>query len=241
MAKNKFKKLLQVFPEDQQDYVTDHPKLNTLEAISEVESGGGKYLKHKPISEGLHKGSSAVGKYGLMPLTIKETEKSLADLSDQQIKKKIAMNPELEDKIASKYYDRLREKLGTNDPETIGYGWLQGISGAKKALNEGKDISDHWHVKKIREAYDSPLELKQQIPEDTESVLEDEPSIGDRISDLATDFFEKIDPSLHRLQRIQEKEDAELKRKEDKEIEELAEKQRKRAEAARKRILERKD
>lgn len=256
----------------QKDYVTDYPKLNTLDAIAQVETGGGKYMQHAPVQGAMHKGSSAIGKYGMMPTTIKETEKELAGLSDAEIRKKISQDPELESKVASKYYDRLRQQLGTNDPEAIGYGWLQGITGAKKDLNEGKDIGEHWHVKKIRNAYSNPLELnekkykelEERMPErmpasvmehddedededeeDQQEVAhiphEEEPSIGDRISDLATEYFEKIDPSMMRMNRMEEIEAQKKKAQEDKEYQDFLKARKERAEATRKKILERKD
>jgi hypothetical protein len=256
MAKSKFDKLMEMLPK-QKDYVTDYPKLDTLDAIAQVETGNGKYMDHKPVEGSMHKGSSAIGKYGIMPSTIKETEKSLSKFSDDQIRKKISKDPELEEKIASKYYDRLREQLGTNDPEAIGYGWLQGISGAKRDLKEGKDISEHWHVKKIRNAYNNPLDDEQEpkvierLPasefededesETPSQYKEEKPSIGDRISDLATEYFEKIDPSMMRMNRIEEKEAEKQKALEEKEFQEFLKARKERAEATRKKILERKD
>lgn len=147
----KLNKLLKMLQEDK-DYVTDYPKQETLEAIAEVESSGGKNLAHKKMMRGMHKGSSAIGKYGLMPSTIKETEKSLQDLSEEEIKRKMMRDEELEQRVASKYYDRLRKQLDSNDPGKIGYGWFQGITGAKKDIKKGKDIEKHFHVKKIRKA-----------------------------------------------------------------------------------------
>lgn len=147
----KLEKLLKMLQEDK-DYVTDYPKQETLDAIAQVETRGGQDLAHKKMMKGLHKGSSAIGKYGLMPLTIKETEQSLKDLSDEEIKRKLSQDEKLEEKIASKYYDRLRKQLDSNDPGKIGYGWFQGITGAKKDIKKGKDIEKHFHVKKIRKA-----------------------------------------------------------------------------------------
>ena len=42
--------------------------------------------------------------------------------------------------------------LGKN-PEPLGYGWLNGIEGARNARKSGEDIHNHWHVRKIRDAY----------------------------------------------------------------------------------------
>ena len=246
MAKNKFKKLMEMI-ESQKDYVTDHPKFETLDAIADVETGGGKYMKHKPVHGGMHKGSSAIGKYGIMPSTIKETEKSLSKLSDEQLRKKISQDPELEERVASKYYDRLREQLGTNKPEAIGYGWLQGITGAKKAIKSGKDIDKHWHVKKIKNAFADPLDVPEKDLDRMPASIDDEMdnteemSLGDRISDLATTFFEKIDPTMMRERAMEEKEEMKLSKQKQDEFEELKKRQKERAELTRKKILNSKD
>lgn len=246
MAKNKFDKLIKMI-ESQKDYVTDHPKFETLDAIANVETGDGKYMNHKPVHGEMHKGSSAIGKYGIMPSTIKETEKSLDKLSDEQLRKKISQDPELEEKVASKYYDRLREQLGTNKPEAIGYGWLQGITGAKKALKSGKEINKHWHVKKIKNAFADPLDVPEKeinrAPASRDEELDDtdKMSLGDRISDLATTFFEKIDPTMIRERAIEKKENLKLMKQQEDEFEELKKKQKERAEATKNKILNNKD
>jgi hypothetical protein len=134
------------------EYVLDHSKIKTLKVIAKIESNDGKNTLHKKLNSGMHEGSSAIGKYGLMPLTIKDIDDRFKALSDEQIRFKLNRNPELEFDLASKYYDILREELKTTDPGKIGYGWLVGVTGAKKALKIGKNIENHFHVKKIRKA-----------------------------------------------------------------------------------------
>jgi hypothetical protein len=225
--------------QSQKDYVTDYPKIDTLKAISDVETRGGEDIAHKVMEGGMHSGSSAVGKYGLMPSTIKETEKSLSKLSDDELKSQFSKNPELEEKVASKYYDRLREQLGSNAPENIGYGWLQGITGAKKALKEGKDIDEHWHVQKIKKAHPNPLILdshKRQVeePEYEQPEYEEEPSISEMIQDKLTDAFNKIDPVMIRERRIEEKQKELEQQKENEYFQKLMEQKRLKAEIAKK-------
>jgi hypothetical protein len=132
-----------------------------LHAIADVESSNGKNTHHKPMG-GMHDGETAFGKYGLTPITIRETIKLNRDLSAKHhkammlegndLKHYVQDNPGLEDEIASKHLSRLEHHFG-QDPSKIGYAWLNGISGTNKAKKDNKNIDDHWHVKKINDAY----------------------------------------------------------------------------------------
>jgi len=139
----------------------DHNKM--LNAISSVESNKGKYTHHKPVEGGMHQGSSAVGQYGLMPITIQETVKmnpalkrehsKILGMKGPELHNYMQKHPDLEGKIAHSYLSRLEHHFG-QDPEKIGFSWFQGISAGHKAIKENKPISQHFHVKKIRAAYD---------------------------------------------------------------------------------------
>lgn len=135
-----------------------------LRTIASVESSKGKNQEHKPASQGIHGGEAAYGKYGLMPNTIRETIKLNRDLQGKH-KKALSLkgddlhhymedNPGLEDDIASRHLKRLEHHFG-QDPEKIGYSWLNGIKGGYDAKKQKKDIKNHWHVVKIKHAYDS--------------------------------------------------------------------------------------
>jgi len=139
-------------------------KNRILNSISQVESSGGKDTKHARLpSGGIHQGERAYGKYGLTPLLVKETIKMHPDLNKKYgyltkwkgklFSEGLDQAKGLEDEIASRHYDRLAEHFG-HDVHKIGYGWLNGISGTHKAIKTGKDMKNHWHVKKIRKAYD---------------------------------------------------------------------------------------
>lgn len=143
----------------------ENNKNHIMTAIQMVESSGGKNTNHEKLPvNSIHRGERAFGSYGLTPLLIRETIGMHKDLSRKygHMKKLThndfheAMNkhPELEQIIASRHYDRLAKKLG-HDPAKIGYAWLNGISGTLKALKQGKNINNHWHVKKILNAYKS--------------------------------------------------------------------------------------
>lgn len=134
-----------------------------LNSIIQVESSGGKNVKHDRLpASGIHQGARAYGKYGLTPVLIRETAKKHKDLMQkhpklhtlkgQELHEYMQSNPGLEDKIASKHYDRLSKHFG-HDPAKIGYAWLNGIVGTYRAMKAKKDLNDHWHVKKILKAY----------------------------------------------------------------------------------------
>lgn len=133
-----------------------------LNTIAEVESKKGKYQEHKPVG-GMHQGESAIGKYALMPATIRDTIHMNPDLRAKHaramnlrgddMRRYIEDNPGLEDTLAQKHLSRLEHHFGQN-PEKIGYSWLNGIKGTYRAQKENRDIKNHWHVAKIREAYE---------------------------------------------------------------------------------------
>jgi hypothetical protein len=104
----------------------------------------------------------AFGKYGLMPGTIKDTIKGHKDLATkhgkalalqgQQLQNYMRDNKGLEDQIADRHLSHMEHVLGKN-PEHLGYGWLNGAQGTLNAIKQKKDIKNHWHVRKIRDAY----------------------------------------------------------------------------------------
>lgn len=133
-----------------------------LQAISDVESSGGKNTRHKELEHGIHAGDTAYGKFGLTPTIVRETIKLNRDLKSKHgkamklegtdLNRYLSDNPGLEDQIASKHLSRLEHHFG-RDPAAIGYAWLNGVKGTYQAKKQKKDIQDHWHVKKIKQAY----------------------------------------------------------------------------------------
>lgn len=138
-------------------------KPTALRAIAAVESSGGIDTKHAPLG-GMHAGERAFGKYGLTPIVIRETIKKHPDLSKQhssalnlkgqEFSNYMSKNPGLEDTVASRHYDRLKRHFG-HDLSKIGFAWLNGISGTMRAEQKGFDFDNHWHVKKVRQAYEN--------------------------------------------------------------------------------------
>lgn len=133
-----------------------------LRALADVESSGGKNENHAAGGGPIHGSEHAFGKYGLMPQTIRETIRMNHDLSSKY-KKAMSLhgndlhhfmqdNPGLEDVVAQKHLGRLEHHFGQN-PNDIGYAWLEGIRGTYSAKKKKADINGHWHVKKVRDAY----------------------------------------------------------------------------------------
>ncbi len=142
-----------------QEYVSspDQKRDVDLNAIAQVESRGGKDTKHKTITTGLNAGSSAVGRYGLMPLTIKDLVskepalnkyKGVLKQSDSEIHSLAAKHPTFEKDVASAYYDKLNNAFN-GDINNIAHAWLNGKAGTNRAIEKGKKIQDHWHVRKV--------------------------------------------------------------------------------------------
>lgn len=138
-------------------YSTDR-MANTIRA---VESQKGKFTNHKELQRGPDSGEHAFGQYGLTPSIIRETihmnpefkrHKKVMGLKGDDLRRYMEDNPNLQHDIAVKHIKRLEHHFG-QDPAKIGYAWLNGITGTNQALKQKADINNHWHVKKINDAY----------------------------------------------------------------------------------------
>lgn len=144
-------------------------KQKMLRTIAAVESTGGQNTNHAQVNHGLNRGHKAFGKYGLMPITIQEVltkdpqfkaHFEAGKMDGPQLHAYMQKNPGLEDQVARSHLKRLRSKFG-DDPAKIGYAWLNGVTGTNKAIKNGTPIKEHWHVKKILNAFN---EKPQQAP-----------------------------------------------------------------------------
>lgn len=140
---------------------SNYSSQHMLRAIASVESSGGKNVNHAAGGGPIHGAEHAYGKYGLMPQTIRETismnhdlksHKKAAMLRGQDLHNYMKDNPGLEDMVAEKHLKRLEHHFG-NNPSDLGYAWLQGIKGTYAAKKKKEDTSNHWHAKKVSEAY----------------------------------------------------------------------------------------
>ncbi|HBI01339.1 MAG TPA: hypothetical protein DDY18_06910 [Flavobacterium sp.] len=151
---------------------TPTKKDRVLSGIKFIESSNGKNTDHAEMKSGLFKGDKAYGSYGLMPVVIRETIKRIPNLmqahsaalglTGQEFHDYMDKNPKLEHLIASKHYDHIVKALGEN-PMHIGYAWLNGIAGTKKAIKNGRQFKDHHYVQKLMNQLHPPVKnIKKQ-------------------------------------------------------------------------------
>lgn len=112
-------------------------------AIRQMESSGGKNLKHKTIQEGIHAGTRAIGASGLMPKTIQEMvsrkrkkgseldeldKKILASKTQKnplEIEELLKANPDKYEEYKDVLLNHVLEKQ-MNDPDKAMVAWHQG-------------------------------------------------------------------------------------------------------------------
>lgn len=129
-----------------------------LKNISQVESSGGTNYNHDLIQKGIHKGHKAIGRYGLMPNTVKEVLvrmkrkgtltpdlQKLNSLDAVTLKDTLEKNPELEDQIAETLADKVLERQ--QDEDKAAYSWHQGHNLSPDKIEANK-YKDHDYVKK---------------------------------------------------------------------------------------------
>ena len=110
-----------------------------LEKIEQIESSGGQNTNHPVITApNAQQGTSAIGRYGLMPNTVKElvnrrrvrgtASPDMIDLAQSPpdvIKAKLEASPELEDQFANDLANHVIQRQG-GDEDKAAYSWLQG-------------------------------------------------------------------------------------------------------------------
>lgn len=133
-----------------------------LKHISQLESSGGKNTNHKVMKHGIHAGTSAVGQYGLMPLTIKDLAKAhkkpeinrLARMPASEIQQIVKTNPDVEYQIAEHLARKvLRKQAG--DQDKAAFSWNQGHNLSPEEIERRKYL-EHDYVKKFQK-------LKQKL------------------------------------------------------------------------------
>lgn len=128
-----------------------------LEKIMQLESGGGRFVNHQPADpKSMHFGTTAIGRYGLMPLTISDVVKSsknpefdelrqYADFSDvsnpvvsnmkqEYLKQYIKQNPMVEDLIAKEIQRKIESNVGNEDLGAVA--WHAGSEASKAKLQK---------------------------------------------------------------------------------------------------------
>lgn len=132
-----------------------------LNNISQIESSGGKNFNHKTIQSGIQKGTTAIGRYGLMPNTVDEAivraknsgddDGSLDDIlgMDADTKKSfLEGNPDIEHKIARSLASTVLNKQA-GDTEKAAYAWNHGSNLSPDSIDD-RDYSNDDYVKKFK-------------------------------------------------------------------------------------------
>lgn len=143
-----------------------------LWSIAQIESSGGKNLKHDTLKEGLHAGMTAGGPWGMMPKTAQYVvglSKKLAqkypdvaaavkdvDKNHKSITDKFNKDPQAAYDFARTLYNHIH-KSQKGDPDKVIHSWHYGIVGTKKAARAlGEDnIKNDEYVSKIRNSINS--------------------------------------------------------------------------------------
>jgi hypothetical protein len=150
-------------PNAVQDTYSEEPKSfkqkmidNFLNTISMNETSGGKNLKHSMVNHGIQKGSTAYGKYGLMPNTIREMANRMGKksplnfynrLDDEKIASYLKKNPDHEKDFARFLAERQLDKY-KGDEFKAAYSWNQGHNIPLESFSsKHKNFQDHKYVK----------------------------------------------------------------------------------------------
>ena len=141
-----------------------------LGAISTVESRNGKYLDHKTMTEGPHKGMTAGGPYGMMPNSggfivgkdpelAKKYPKLVEAAKDMQKNHKQFTDMFNNDPQAAADFAialMKRNKSKTKNDQQLTYSWLNGLKGSWNKYKEGGQgaLNEHPYVKKVMGEYE---------------------------------------------------------------------------------------
>jgi hypothetical protein len=142
-----------------------------LQKIGNIESTDRYKVEHPVIKKGMHKDSQAIGKYGLMPKTVKQIAEnlknkqsdlyklmgpgyndpevtSLLDKDESEYKGILELNPNLQDKLANYLATDLSYKHN-DDLEKMAYGWNQGSQIKSRDITPDK-LEQSEYIKKFR-------------------------------------------------------------------------------------------
>jgi len=142
-----------------------------LKKISIIESSGGTNFNHRELLNGLHAGTSGIGHFGLMPVTVLDLARKLTNkysdlgqltagivdfpnvqhllnLDPSQIKIKLESNFDLELKIARLIKIDLDRKHGNNE-EKKAFAWNNGTQIKSSNITDDK-LDDSNYIYKFR-------------------------------------------------------------------------------------------
>lgn len=130
-----------------------------LNYISQIESSGGKNTKHPIVQAGVNAGDKAIGKYGLMPNTIRDTVKrgvasgdlpsdmsEIASRDTSGLQNLLTTYPASETMIANSLAHRVLNKY--HDPNMAAYSWNQGTNLTPDQIKQ-RDFMNSDYVQKF--------------------------------------------------------------------------------------------
>ncbi len=136
-------------------------KKEFLDIIRQIESSGGKNLKHKKIKYGIHEGDSAIGEYGIMPNTTKEfirrrelkgkygpDEAIMSKMTPEELTEFLKDQDRVEQNLAEDIADRVLSR-SKGDIEKAAYMWNQGHNKLASSIDE-QDLDSSDYIKKFR-------------------------------------------------------------------------------------------
>lgn len=132
-----------------------------LNTISQLESTGGQNTQHDPMTSGIQAGTTAIGKYGLMPNTVKELVnrrrirgtstpelQELGQMNPDDMKAYIEANPGLEENLANELATKVITRQN-GDPERAAYSWQQGDNLKPNEISN-EQLNNSPYVQKFR-------------------------------------------------------------------------------------------
>jgi hypothetical protein len=164
----------------------EHEQDEFLYKISGLESNFGKNTDHKVVQSGVHEGTSAIGKFGIMPNTVKDVVKKyknrdvtdlgkilpnnviisqleqLKDLNEDQIKELMVKDPTIERTIARLLAKDIAFKQD-NDPDRMAFNWFHGSNLTKNDITDDR-LNKSVYVNKFRK-------LREQIRNNNKTKL----------------------------------------------------------------------
>jgi hypothetical protein len=115
--------------------------------MSAIESDHNPEAEHKPVPGDMHKGTSAIGQYGMMPVTLQDIARQLSDKTELDkliqsadpttVKEILQSNPQKYEQ----YSDVLAEKVlkkSQGDPQEAALKWRWGPS-TKKSIEDNPE------------------------------------------------------------------------------------------------------
>jgi len=125
-----------------------------------MESSNGQNIDHSTMNKGMHKGTSAMGEYGLMPRTAQDIVKNSNEPLDQivknahpsQVEEILKGNPQAYERYVDKYLDKVTKK--TADPVEAAVKWHNGPNMKPDAIKRYIASDPNQYVDRTENAID---------------------------------------------------------------------------------------